>query len=46
MCGVDLPFDEPKTPDLIIQNDGERTPLEAVEEIERVLYPNIVETHR
>ena len=43
VVGVDLPFDEPKTPDLIIQNDGERTPLEAVEEIERVLYPNIVE---
>ena len=35
VVGVDLPFDEPKTPDLIIQNDGERTPLEAVEEIER-----------
>ena len=33
----------PRPPDLIIQNDGERTPLEAVEEIERVLYPNIVE---
>ena len=43
VVGVDLPFDEPQTPDLIIQNDGERTPLEAVEEIERVLYPNIVE---
>lgn len=43
VVGVDLPFDEPKTPDLIIQNDGERTPLELVEEIERVFYPNIVE---
>lgn len=43
VVGVDLPFDEPQTPDLIIQNDGERTPLEVVEEIERVLYPNIVE---
>ena len=43
VVGVDLPFDEPKTPDLIIQNDGDRAPLELVEEIERVFYPNIVE---
>ena len=43
VVGVDLPFDEPKTPDLVIQNDGDRTPLEQVEEIERVFYPNIVE---
>lgn len=35
VVGVDLPFDEPKHPDLIIQNDGEHTPLELVEEIER-----------
>ena len=41
--GVDLPFDEPKSPDLIVQNDGDRTPLEQVEKIERVFYPNIVE---
>ena len=43
VVGVDLPFDEPKHPDLIVQNDGDRTPLEQVEEIERVFYPNIVE---
>lgn len=43
VVGIDLPFDEPKTPDLILQNDGGRTPLEQVEEIERVFYPNIVE---
>ena len=43
VVGVDLPFDEPKQPDLIIQNDGDRTPLEQVEHIERVFYPNIVE---
>ena len=29
--GVDLPFDEPQSPDLVLQNDGERTPLELVE---------------
>ena len=43
VVGVDLPFDEPKSPDLVIQNDGERTPLEQVEEMERAFYPNIVE---
>ena len=35
VVGVDLPFDEPKHSDLVVQNDGERTPLELVEEIER-----------
>ena len=43
VVGVDLPFDEPQSPDLVLQNDGERTPLELVEEIEGALYPNIVE---
>lgn len=43
VVGVDLPFDEPKSPDLILQNDGDRTPLELVEEVERTFYPNIVE---
>lgn len=43
VVGLDLPFDEPKQPDMIVQNDGDRTPLEQVEEIERVFYPNIVE---
>ena len=28
---MDLPFDEPQSPDLVLQNDGERTPLELVE---------------
>ena len=40
VVGVDLPFDEPKSPDLILQNDGDRTPLELVEEVERIFYPN------
>jgi adenylylsulfate kinase len=26
VVGVDLPFDEPKTPDLILENDGHETP--------------------
>lgn len=43
VVGIDLPFDEPKNPDLVIQNDGERTPLELVEQLEQTLYPNIVE---
>ena len=43
VVGVDLPFDEPKHPDLVIENDGGQTPLELVEQIEKIFYPNIVE---
>lgn len=43
VVGIDLPFDEPQHPDLVLANDGDRTPLELVEELERALYPNIVE---
>ena len=43
VVGIDLPFEEPQSPDLVVPNDGGRTPLELVEELERVLYPNIVE---
>jgi adenylylsulfate kinase len=35
VVGVDLPFDEPKTPDLILENDGRETPLALVERAER-----------
>lgn len=43
VVGIDLPFDEPQSPDIVVPNDGGRTPLELVEELERTLYPNIVE---
>ena len=43
VVGIDLPFDEPQSPDIVLHNDGERTPLELVEQLERALYPNIVE---
>lgn len=43
VVGIDLPFDEPQTPDIVCPNDGEHTPLELVEQLERELYPNIVE---
>lgn len=43
VVGVDLPFDEPSSPDIVVQNDGERPPLAIVEELEYILYPNIVE---
>ena len=43
VVGVDLPFDEPQSPDLVVENDGDRTPQALVEELERALYPNIVE---
>ena len=35
VVGVDLPFDEPQSPDLCIQNDGEETPEAIVERLER-----------
>lgn len=37
VVGVDLPFDEPKTPDIIIQNDGDKTPEEIVDFFESKL---------
>lgn len=37
VVGVDLPFDEPTQPHLIIQNDGEKAPLELVEGIEEAI---------
>lgn len=44
VVGIDLPFDEPQHPDIVVSNDGDCTPLELVEDLERTLYPNIVET--
>lgn len=35
VVGVHFDFEEPKHPDLILQNDGEKTPMEQVEEILR-----------
>ncbi|MCI8424017.1 MAG: adenylyl-sulfate kinase [Lawsonibacter sp.] len=43
VVGMDLPFDEPKRPDIVVQNDGSETPLSIVEGLERTLYPNIVQ---
>lgn len=43
VVGIDLPFDEPEHPDLIVPNDGQETPLAIVERLERALYPNIVQ---
>ncbi len=43
VVGIDLPFDEPQRPDLVVPNDGKHTPLELVEGLERALYPSIVE---
>jgi adenylylsulfate kinase-like enzyme len=33
LMGIDLPFDEPKCPDLIIENDGAKTPEEIVQQL-------------
>jgi adenylylsulfate kinase len=35
VVGIDLPFDEPRTPDLILENDGRETPQALVERAER-----------
>lgn len=37
VVGVDLPFDEPLHPDLVVENDGDRAPLVLVESIEQAL---------
>ena len=37
VIGVDLPFEEPQSPDLIVQNNGQKSPLELVMEIEQAL---------
>ena len=43
VVGMGLPFDEPQSPDLVIDNDGGETPEAIVERLERELYPNIVQ---
>lgn len=37
VVGVDLPYDEPKRSDIVILNDGDRTPSEIVEELIKFL---------
>ncbi len=37
VVGVDLPFDEPQRPNLVVQNDGEETPEVLVRRIEQSL---------
>lgn len=37
VVGVDLPWDEPKNPDITVDNDGRETPEEIVDRIERIL---------
>ena len=33
--GVDLPWDEPKTPDAVVENDGQETPEAIVDRLEK-----------
>mgnify|MGYP002796970011 CR=1 FL=1 len=35
VVGVDIPAEEPENPDIVVQNDGETTPEEIVERLER-----------
>ena len=37
VVGVDIPAEEPETPDVVLQNDGQATPAELVSEVERQL---------
>jgi adenylylsulfate kinase len=37
VVGVDLPYDEPKHPDIVIENDDQETPEQIVEQLEIVL---------
>lgn len=37
VVGVDLPFDEPKTPDVVVENDGVDPPEVIVERLETIL---------
>lgn len=37
VVGLDLPFDEPKAPDSIVENDGRETPEEIVDRLEAAL---------
>ena len=37
VVGIDLPFDEPTAPDIVIENNGDETPEVIVERIEKLL---------
>lgn len=39
VVGIDLPFDEPDAPDLVIHNDGQEPPEEIVRWLEALLFP-------
>ena len=39
VMGVNLDFEEPKSPDIVIDNDGAQTPSEIVTNLERQLFP-------
>lgn len=38
VVGVDLPWDEPQNPDIVIENDGRETPLDIVRRIEQEFF--------
>lgn len=37
VVGIDIPFDEPKTPDIVVENDGRETPEAIVARLEAAL---------
>lgn len=38
VVGKDLPYEEPKTPDIVIENEGQETPEEIAARIEQILF--------
>lgn len=38
VVGIDIPFDEPQTPDFILKNDGEEPPEIIIENLENALF--------
>ena len=46
VVGIDLPFDEPKNPDIIIQNEGNENPEDIVDRIEKILFAAGSETEK
>ena len=41
VVGVDLPYDEPTCPEIVIRNDGDETPEQIVRRLERHFWPDL-----
>ena len=41
VVGVDLPYDEPTCPEIVIRNDGDETPEQIVRRLEQHFWPDL-----